>query len=227
MVSRMILTYDMRNLLLTALCLLTSSLAHAQLRPPVQTDTLMIKSVKYNFMDIKPENWPCKVIYKSTTDFRIGEQVFNIISVREDVSIKYEKKGVAFTMEDNSKLYYYESPKERVVVYSGYEFFCEGIVPTINSKGTGNSVSLQGRQLVGSLPKPQYVVQDEGIVVVSILVDQYGNVTQAKAGVEGSTTDNKNLLTAARAAAIMTHFNQDATAPAVQEGTITYVFKLQ
>ena len=32
---------------------------------------------------------------------------------------------------------------------------------------------------------------------------------------------------AARAAALQTHFNQSADAPALQQGTITYVFKLQ
>lgn len=218
----------MRHFLLIALCLLTSTLAHAQLRPPVQTDTLVIKSVKYNYMDIKPENWPCSVIYKSTTDFRIGDQTFVIKSAREDNSTKYNKKGVVFTIEDDSKLSFYESRDERVVVYSGYEFFCEGTAETLQkSTSNGPSVSIKGRSVVGQLLRPRYTVQAEGTVVVTILVDQYGNVTQAKAGAEGSTTDNKELLSAARAAAMHSHFNQDAKAPAVQEGTITYVFKLQ
>lgn len=99
---------------------------------------------------------------------------------------------------------------------------------TPNGKQTGEpNAHVKGRNTVGALPKPRYNTQAEGKVVVTVLVDQYGNVTQAKAGADGSTTTNSELLAAARAAAMQSHFNQDANAPAVQEGTITYVFKLQ
>lgn len=99
---------------------------------------------------------------------------------------------------------------------------------TTNGKFSGEpNAHVRGRNTVGALPKPSYQTQAEGTVVVTVLVDQYGNVTQAKAGAEGSTTTNSELLAAARAAAMKSHFNQDANAPAVQEGTITYVFKLR
>lgn len=223
----------MRNTLLMALCLLTSSLAHAQLRPPVQTDTLVIKLVKYNYMDIKPENWPCDVIYKSTTDFRIGDQVFRISSARGGYSVNYDKKGVVFTIEDDSELFFYESRDERVVIYSDYEFFCDGAkrweetAPDSSLTSMDMNVHLQGRSFVGSLPRPVYMVRDSGIVVVRIWVDQYGNVIKAQAGVEGTTTKNKTLWSEARKAAMGAHFNQKADAPALQEGTITYIFSLK
>ena len=65
------------------------------------------------------------------------------------------------------------------------------------------------------------------MVVVQIKVDQYGNVKEAIPGVEGTTVTDKNLWNAARKAAMETHFNMSADAPALQQGTITYRFKLQ
>ena len=86
---------------------------------------------------------------------------------------------------------------------------------------------LSGRSVVGSLPKPSYNAQLEGTVVVQVKVDQYGNVTEAVPGVEGTTVADKGLWNAARNAAMKAHFNTKADAPVVQMGTITYIFKLQ
>ena len=86
---------------------------------------------------------------------------------------------------------------------------------------------LKGRNVIGTLPRPSYAIQQEGIVVVSIWVDQYGNVTKALAGADGTTVTNTELWTAARNAAMKAHFNQKADAPALQQGTITYIFSLK
>ena len=94
------------------------------------------------------------------------------------------------------------------------------------TEGTANA-HLQGRSVVGSLPKPSYGIQAEGVVVVQIKVDQYGNVTEAIPGAEGTTVTNKELWNAARNAAMKAHFNMKADAPALQTGTITYIFKLK
>lgn len=91
--------------------------------------------------------------------------------------------------------------------------------------GTANA-HVKGRNVVGSLPKPSYSSKEEGIVVVQVKVDQYGTVTEAIPGAEGTSTTDKTLWNAARSAALKTHFNQSANAPALQTGTITYVFKL-
>ena len=85
---------------------------------------------------------------------------------------------------------------------------------------------VKGRNLIGSLKKPEYATQMEGKVVVRIKVDQYGNVIEALPGAEGTTVTDKGLWNAARKAAMEAHFNTDASAPAVQEGTITYIFKV-
>ena len=92
--------------------------------------------------------------------------------------------------------------------------------------GTPNA-HLTGRSVIGTLLKPSYSSQTEGIVVVMIKVDPYGNVVEAVPGAEGTTVTDKALWTAARNAAMKAHFSQKADAPAVQQGTITYVFKLQ
>ena len=94
------------------------------------------------------------------------------------------------------------------------------------TEGSANA-HLQGRTVLGTLPKPSYSAQLEGKVVVQIKVNQYGEVTDAIPGVEGTTVTDKNLWTAARNAALKAHFNQKADAPAVQLGTITYIFKLK
>jgi len=86
---------------------------------------------------------------------------------------------------------------------------------------------LQGRNVIGTLPKPAYSVQNSGIVVVTIWVDNYGNVTKAQAGADGTTVTDQHLWAAARTAAMKAHFNQKPDAPALQQGTITYIFDLK
>ena len=86
---------------------------------------------------------------------------------------------------------------------------------------------LTGRSVNGTLPRPSYGVQQSGKVVVKIWVNQYGDVEKAQAGVEGTTATDKTLWQAAYKAAMGAHFNMDASAPALQEGTITYIFNLR
>ena len=86
---------------------------------------------------------------------------------------------------------------------------------------------LVGRSVNGTLPRPSYGVQASGKVVVKIWVDQYGSVTKAQPGVEGTTATDKSLWQAAYKAAMGAHFNMDASAPVQQVGTITYIFNLR
>ena len=89
------------------------------------------------------------------------------------------------------------------------------------------SARLAGRNVVGSLLKPSYGVQKEGRVVVKITVDRDGNVTDAIPGVEGTSVTDRSLWSAAKEAALQAHFNANPKAPISQEGTITYIFRLQ
>lgn len=101
----------------------------------------------------------------------------------------------------------------------------DGNTATGKTEGSANA-HLKGRNLLGSLPRPSYSVQNEGKVVVDIWVDNYGNVTKAQAGGQGTTVTDKALWAAARAAAMKAHFSQSVDTP-TQQGTITYIFKLK
>ena len=87
---------------------------------------------------------------------------------------------------------------------------------------------LEGREVdKAGLKKPVYTSQESGKVVVKIWVDQYGKVQKAVPGADGTTVTDRALWNAARNAALETGFTMSASAPALQEGTITYIFNLK
>ena len=102
----------------------------------------------------------------------------------------------------------------------------QGNTKTGETSGEPNA-KIEGRSVNGTLPRPSYNVQNSGKVVVQIWVDNYGQVQKAVAGVEGTTVTDQTLWQAARKAALGAHFNMSADAPALQEGTITYIFNLK
>ena len=102
----------------------------------------------------------------------------------------------------------------------------QGNTKTGETAGEPNA-KLAGRSINGTLPRPSYNLQASGKVVVQIWVDNYGQVQKAVAGVEGTTVTDQTLWQAARKAALGAHFNMSADAPALQEGTITYIFNLK
>jgi hypothetical protein len=85
---------------------------------------------------------------------------------------------------------------------------------------------LAGRTHNGTLPKPGAKFEKSGIVVVDIWVDNYGTVVKAEAGGEGTNITDATLWNEARKAAMKASFNMSAEAPAMQKGTITYIFKI-
>ena len=101
----------------------------------------------------------------------------------------------------------------------------EGNAKNGQTEGRPNA-HLQGRSVDGALPRPSYNVQESGRVVVTIWVDNYGKVQKAVAGADGTTVTDKTLWAAARKAAMETHFTMKSDAPALQQGTITYIFNL-
>jgi len=111
------------------------------------------------------------------------------------------------------------------------ETFKAGQAKGNTSKGDPESrpnAHLEGRYVDKSgLRKPAYNAQESGTVVVKIWVDQYGKVTKAIPGADGTTVTNSTLWSAARKAALETGFNMSASAPPLQEGTITYIFNLK
>ncbi len=89
--------------------------------------------------------------------------------------------------------------------------------------GNGISFSLSGRSH-RSLPAPPKIHNTEGKVVVEVTVDQNGNVVKARPGVKGSTISDESLWKVAKEAALKATFSVNKNAPALQKGTITYLF---
>lgn len=92
------------------------------------------------------------------------------------------------------------------------------------SGGSGD-YSLGNRKPL-SRPKPNYICNEEGLVVVRIEVDVYGKVIKATPGVKGSTNTADCLLSQAKQAALKTKWQSDDKAPSKQVGTIKYRFSL-
>ncbi len=89
----------------------------------------------------------------------------------------------------------------------------------------GITYSLNGRKAV-KLAVPKYPSRNrEGKVVLSIRVDNSGNVIAASVA-KGTTTFDPDLIKAAKVAAFKTKFNK-VSDPLEQVGTITFVFKLR
>lgn len=93
--------------------------------------------------------------------------------------------------------------------------------------GTGSGGDYQlGNRKPKYRPKPNYICDEEGLVIVQIEVDIYGKVIKATAGVKGSTNTAGCLLSQAKEAALKTTWQPDAKAPSKQVGTIKYRFSL-
>ena len=111
---------------------------------------------------------------------------------------------------------------------SGFQGSPTGNSDTGKTTGTGGygTFDLNGRSLgPGGLPIPEYNVQDEGRVVVTIVVDPSGRVISTSIN-KRTNTVNPALRRAAEEAARRARFNQ-VDGVNNQSGTITYYFKLK
>lgn len=106
-------------------------------------------------------------------------------------------------------------------------------IPGANNYGPGGpggdgkiGFSLSGRKMV---QKPIIVEnsQDQGKVVVKIIVDKYGKVTKATAGEKGTTSTSSYLKKISEEAALKTKFDANPNAAEEQVGTMTFTFKLE
>lgn len=111
---------------------------------------------------------------------------------------------------------------------SGSQGSPTGNSATGKTSGTGGygTFDLNGRSLgPGGLPVPVYNVQDEGRVVVTIVVDPSGRVISTSIN-KRTNTVNPALRRAAEEAARRARFNE-VDGVNNQSGTITYYFKLK
>ena len=90
--------------------------------------------------------------------------------------------------------------------------------------GTGG-YGLNGRSLV-SKGKVQQECNEDGRVVVRIVVDRNGKVIKATPGVKGTTNNAPCLLEPARKTAFLHKWNLDSNAPSQQIGFVVVNFKL-
>ncbi|MBE6211244.1 MAG: TonB family protein [Rikenellaceae bacterium] len=103
------------------------------------------------------------------------------------------------------------------------------------AKGTGGGLNpegndqldkgLQGRGLVGALPRPSYPGNKSGKVVIRVTVDETGRVTKAVYEPNGSTSSDDALVQAALDAAKKARFTESRSV--VEGGIITYRFNLK
>lgn len=98
--------------------------------------------------------------------------------------------------------------------------------PGLNPDGLDQlDKGLQGRGLVGSLPKPAYPGSKSGKIIIRVTVGPKGDVTSAAFEPKGSTEADAQLVAAAVAAARKARFTENRAA--VQGGTITYIFRME
>lgn len=102
--------------------------------------------------------------------------------------------------------------------------------PTGNIQATGSGVQgsfdLEGRDLVGGLPKPNISAQEEARVVVVITVDSNGNVISTSINTRRTNTADPKLRQAAMDAAKLAKFSKTSGVDN-QSGTINYYFKVR
>lgn len=91
--------------------------------------------------------------------------------------------------------------------------------------GNGVTFSLAGRNML-STPKIKDNSQEQGKVVVDIVVDKNGKVIKATPGGRGSTTTSPLLYKKALEAALKTKFNAKPDLVGEQKGQMTFVFIL-
>ena len=99
-------------------------------------------------------------------------------------------------------------------------------VSSLSAIGQETRVSyiLEGRRIDSSSSYIFDIGRQKGIVVVEISVDRSGILKGLQVGIEGTTTKNEQLLSAARSATTRTRFSSNRYAPAIQQGAIIYAF---
>jgi hypothetical protein len=95
-----------------------------------------------------------------------------------------------------------------------------------SGKGNGNGNYQLGNRKALNKPQPNYICEEQGVVVVQISVDKSGRVVSANPGIRGTTNAAKCLLDQAKIAAMNTKWQSDDDAPEKQVGKIIYNFKL-
>jgi hypothetical protein len=95
-----------------------------------------------------------------------------------------------------------------------------------NGPGVGPGFDLAGRS-AKSLPRVDDRSQEEGKIVIDIIVDKNGSVTRADGPGRGTTLNNATLLRKCKDAALKAKFSSSPAGVEEQKGTITFNFILR
>ena len=141
-----------------------------------------------------------------------------VMSLNNDVlQVMIDGKEKEYQMKSVSSIFFKE-----YVPYDGV-FIPEAKEKEVTVNGFTVRYNMKDRTLVKN-PTVSIGTEDRGAVVVSIVIDRYGNVLSAVPGAPGSTTSNKYLYTKAESAAKSAKFSENLKGPLETEGTITIVY---
>lgn len=217
-----------KRLLVCLILLASGFIGHAQINPPKQIDTLCITAMRYNEADVEKDDWPFREIYKSKTDFKIGNQTFYIMEVnkwRKTSHYSIVEKGKGMPMD----LWMTTGNLNRftLILFNGYELSCVSNkyipVEKYYSQPCVVAHSVDGRDIV-NLNFPDFLCHGEGEVVILVQVDKEGNVTGCRV-MDDISENNKCLRYFALRSASMSKFTPSEQAPESQLGEIVYKFK--
>lgn len=177
--------------------------ANAQLKAPVQVDTLKITSVIYNFEKIRRENWPCTEIIKSTTEFVFGDQRVGIRSASPGYEEMYEGKEIMYDVDGSGYIHYYDNSSQRVVVYSGYEFICGGKVaePEYMVMHAITDLPRRDEMRIPPITSPQ-----EGVACFQLSIWRDGKVTSATFVESQSSITDENVIKELKSEAMLQRY---------------------
>jgi len=160
---------------------------------------------------IDPADYIDKVKDELIKNGKLG--VDNYIDEQKKLLKTNDDEKIAFK-NDSSKLRENEKPSESQKMAANY-------------KGpTRIYYDLAGRNHL-YLPIPIYKCEGSGMVVLSIDVNQKGEVEKALVISAQSSTSDPCLIETAVKTALVSRFNPDARAPKIQTGTLSYQFVAQ
>lgn len=217
----------MKKLIIGLILLGYGTICHGQITPPKQIDTLIITAMRYNEADVEKQDWPFEAIYKSKTDFRIGNQDLYIMEVNKwrktsHYSIVEKGKGMPMDLWMTTG----NLNKFTLILFNGYELSCisNKYIPVEKyySQPCVVAHSVDGREIL-DLNFPDFLCHGEGEVVILVQVDREGNVAGCRV-MDDISENNKCLRYFALRSASMSKFTPSEDAPESQLGEIVYKF---
>lgn len=225
----------MKKIVLISLVLLISSnICKAQLNAPVQADTLYIKSMQYNFKEIKPANWPFIYIIQNTCSFIIDGKEFHI----ED-SQDCGPQGIDYTLMDGNNKYSLVKMQKKdgfAIHFSNYILNCSpernsniiGLIAT-QPKFQGSSPNEFAKWVNQHLIYPETAKKNgiQGRVMIQYTIGKDGCVTNVSVIQGAETSLNKEAVRVVSSSPKWTPGKDEEGNPVSVTYTFPVVFQLR